>query len=85
MSVACSVFSLFKAFQGLELSIVLPISNVPLHMAQLLLLAASNYRRDVRQGSKHGFLADWHVFVIEARSMAEAWSLIQVCLAIVLL
>ena len=81
MSVVCSVLSLFKAFQGLELSIVLPIGKLPLHMAQLLLFAATNYRGDVRQGSKHSFLGDWHVFVIEARSMAVAWSLIQFCLA----
>ena len=82
MSVVCSVLSLFEAFQRFELSVVLPIGDVSLHMAQLLLFAATNYRGDVRQGSKHSFLADWHVFVIEARSMAEAWSLIQFCLAI---
>jgi hypothetical protein len=85
MSVVCSVLSLFEAFQRFELSVVLPIGDVSLHMAQLLLLSSRNYRRDVRQRSKHSFLANWHVFVVKARPMAEDRFLIQVCLAIVLL
>ena len=85
MSVVGSDLSLFEAFQGLQLSVILSVCNVVLHVSDLLLFASRYHRWNVWKRSQHSFLANWHVFIIKARTIAEPRLCVQIRLTVVLL